>query len=211
VIWFPGSYALQLTSTENDLPFSVYFDFIARSGRALVYPVYSGTYERRRSGPPLTDADALPNEDRDLVVRWAKDFSRTVDYLESRGDFDASRIAYYGYSMGGSAAGPILGVEPRIKTALILTGGIGKVPDPTEIAPATFFPRVRLPVLMMGGRFDFALPIETSQKPMFDLIGTPSDHKRFVVFENAGHVPPRLELIREVLDWLDQYLGPVRR
>jgi formylglycine-generating enzyme required for sulfatase activity/dienelactone hydrolase len=212
VIWFPGSYALQLTSTENDLPFSVYFDFIARSGRALVYPVYSDTYERRRSGPLLTDADALPNEDRDQVVRWAKDFSRTVDYLESRGDFDMSRIAYYGYSMGASvAAGPILGVEPRIRTAIILTGGVSNVPELPEIDPDTFLPRVRLPVLMLGGRFDFNRPLETSQKPLFDLIGTPAAQKRFVVFENAGHVPPRIELIREVLDWLDQYLGPVRR
>lgn len=28
---------------------------------------------------------------------------------------------------------------------------------------------------------------------------------------DAGHVPPRIELIREVLDWLDRKLGPVRR
>jgi dipeptidyl aminopeptidase/acylaminoacyl peptidase len=32
-----------------------------------------------------------------------------------------------------------------------------------------------------------------------------------VIFEGAGHVPPRMELIREILDWLDRYLGPVRR
>jgi pimeloyl-ACP methyl ester carboxylesterase len=114
--------------------------------------------------------------------------------------------------MGASvAAGPILGVEPRIRTAIILTGGVSNVPELPEIDPATFLPRVRLPVLMLGGRFDFNRPLETSQKPLFDLIGTPAAQKRFVVFENAGHVPPRIELIREVLDWLDQYLGPVRR
>jgi hypothetical protein len=32
-----------------------------------------------------------------------------------------------------------------------------------------------------------------------------------VTFESAGRVPPRIELIREVLDGLDRYLGPVRR
>ena len=46
VVWFPGSYALDLKHSDGDLPFSYYFDFLPRSGRALVYPVYKGTYER---------------------------------------------------------------------------------------------------------------------------------------------------------------------
>lgn len=79
IVWFPGSYALGLNSSEGDLPFSMYFDFVARSGRALVYPVYSGTYERRRKAPIVAGRDAPPaiNQERDRVVRWAKDFSRT--------------------------------------------------------------------------------------------------------------------------------------
>jgi formylglycine-generating enzyme required for sulfatase activity len=47
VIWFPGRYALELKSSDRDLVFSYYFDFLPRSGRALVYPVYKGTCERR--------------------------------------------------------------------------------------------------------------------------------------------------------------------
>ena len=38
-----------------------------------------------------------------------------------------------------------------------------------------------------------------------------AEHKRHVIFEGAGHVPPRIEVIRETLNWLDRYLGPVRR
>jgi eukaryotic-like serine/threonine-protein kinase len=109
VIWFPGGYARELTSTEGDLPFSLYFDFIARSGRALVYPVYSDTFERRK---PAAGADAASEVAvRDLVVRWVKDVSRTVDYLQSRGDIDVNRVAYYGYSMGGIYPLPVLAVE----------------------------------------------------------------------------------------------------
>jgi hypothetical protein len=33
--------------------------------------------------------------------------------------------------------------------------------------------------------------------------------KRHVVFD-SGHVPPPDMVIKEVLDWLDRYLGPVR-
>jgi pimeloyl-ACP methyl ester carboxylesterase len=212
VVWFPGSYALELRSSEGDLPFSMYFDFVARSGRALVYPVYSGTYERRISTPTRAPgASQTLNEWRDQVVRWSKDLGRTVDYLESRGDIDVGRLGYYGYSLGAWRALPVLGIEDRVRVAILLTGGIGDAPFAPEVDPAAFAPRIKVPLLILGGEFDFVFPLESSQKPLFDLIGTPADQKRLVIFKNAGHVPPRIELIREVLDWLDQKLGPVRR
>ena len=71
-----------------------------------------------------------------------------------------------------------------------------------------FVPRVTCPVLMLNGRYDFFRPMETSQSPMFRLLGTPKEHKRHAVFE-SGHVIPRNEVIKETLDWLDRYLGPV--
>ncbi len=44
---------------------------------------------------------------------------------------------------------------------------------------------------------------------MFRLLGTPNQDKRRVVYE-TGHNIPRDELIKETLDWLDRYLGPVK-
>ena len=44
---------------------------------------------------------------------------------------------------------------------------------------------------------------------MFDLLGVPADQKRRVAYD-TGHNIPRPDLIRESLDWLDRYLGPVR-
>lgn len=214
VIWFPGSYALGLRSSDGDLPFSMYFDFLPRRGRALVYPVYKGTYERPAPGERGPYPGRLGRGDsqfRDLVVQWSKDLGRTIDYLESRGDFDRAKLAYYGYSLGASAALPIVGLEPRFKTAILLTGGMYREVSPTEIEPLHFLPRLKMPVLLLGGRYDFVFPVETSQAPLFKLLGTPPEHKRHVIFEGAGHVPPRIELIREILDWLDRYLGPVGR
>ena len=40
--------------------------------------------------------------------------------------------------------------------------------------------------------------------------GTPERDKKHVIFE-TGHDLPRPDEIREILDWLDKYLGPVRR
>jgi hypothetical protein len=62
---------------------------------------------------------------------------------------------------------------------------------------------------MINGRSDFFYPLETSQEPLYRLLGTPAKDKRRVVFE-SGHIPPRNELIKETLDWLDRYLGPVQ-
>lgn len=55
------------------------------------------------------------------------------------------------------------------------------------------------------------VPADTSQKALFDLLGTPAELKRRVIFE-AGHLPlPRADVIRETLEWLDRYQGPVAR
>lgn len=43
---------------------------------------------------------------------------------------------------------------------------------------------------------------------MFDLIGTPDEHKAMKVYE-TDHIPPKIEYIAETLAWLDRYLGPV--
>ena len=59
---------------------------------------------------------------------------------------------------------------------------------------------------MLNGRYDYGYPTETSQKPMFRLLGTPARNKRHVVFE-AGHIPPNDLMIKEILEWLDRYQG----
>ena len=52
-------------------------------------------------------------------------------------------------------------------------------------------------------------PVESSQIPLFHLLGVPNAEKRHVIFE-SGHVPPWQPVVKESLDWLDVYLGPVR-
>lgn len=43
---------------------------------------------------------------------------------------------------------------------------------------------------------------------MFELPGTPAADKRRLVYP-GGHSVPRTEMIKESLQWLDRYLGPV--
>ena len=46
------------------------------------------------------------------------DVQCAIDYLESRGDVDASRLGMYGYSMGGTTCWSTTVIEPRIKAAV---------------------------------------------------------------------------------------------
>jgi len=52
-------------------------------------------------------------------------------------------------------------------------------------------------------------PREISQKPFFQMLGTPAEQKKYIVYE-GGHDVPRTALITETLAWLDKYLGPAR-
>src|SRR5262249_25826051 len=145
---------------------------------------------------------------RDMTIQWSKDLGRSIDYLETRNDIDHSKLAYYGISMGSWACIPLLAVENRLKAAVLLAGGFPDQAPLPEVDPVNFVSRVRIPVLMVNGRYDVFLPLETCQRPMFRMLGTPEKDKRHVVFE-SGHIPPRTESIKEILDWLDRYLGPV--
>ena len=72
-----------------------------------------------------------------------------------------------------------------------------------------FLPRIHVPVLMLSGKYDSTFPYETSQKPFFELLGTPAADKKRIVFD-GGHFLPRPQMVAETLTWFDRYLGPVR-
>ncbi|MSU25322.1 MAG: hypothetical protein EXS32_16070 [Opitutus sp.] len=62
---------------------------------------------------------------------------------------------------------------------------------------------------MLNGRYDAVFPLESSQLPLFRLLGTPPEHKRHVLFD-TGHSLSSNQTSKEIFDWLDKYLGPVK-
>ena len=204
VVWFPGGDVFLLASSDR-FSSEYMLDFIPASGRVLVHPVFKGMYERFE--PPAESPSAL----RDVMIRWSQDLGRTIDYLETRPEFDVSRIAYYGFSWGATI-GPVLNAnETRLAASILLAGGLVPRSFRPEANPATFAPHSRVPTLMINGRDDFMMPYELSQRPLYDMLGAPEHRKRHALLA-GGHIPSsRSEIIREVLDWLDQYLGPVNR
>jgi len=199
IVYFPGSNAIHATSSEDRTGHS--FSHFLKSGRAVIFPIYKGTYER---GDELdSDYPVETNFYKEHVIMWAKDLARSIDYLESREDLDTSRLAFYGVSWGGVMGTILPAVETRIQVNLLYVAGMlfqRALPEADQI---NYVGRVRQPTLMINGEYDFFFPVETAQKPLYELLGAPAEDKRYVVYPGS-HSVPRTELVRELLNWLDR-------
>ncbi|HUG54649.1 MAG TPA: hypothetical protein VMR21_13665 [Vicinamibacteria bacterium] len=139
-----------------------------------------------------------------------KDAGRALDYAATRPELDASRLGFYGVSLGATGGVLTSALEPRLRAVVLAGAGLPQAPLPPEMDLIHFVPRLKAPVLMLNGRNDFTLDYETSQVPLFRLLGTAAEHKRHFV-DDQGHVPARQQdMIRETLNWFDRYLGPVQ-
>jgi predicted Ser/Thr protein kinase len=206
VLFFPSARVMFLPPDSRNLGDVNYFDYIIQSGRAVMYPVYEDTYERRVKHllPAQPDSAYLP-------VDWYKDAARSMDYLATRPDIDGDRIGYLGVSMG-SAEGVIIAalLQDRLRVSIFLDGGYFLESAKPGIDQADFAPRIKMPVLMVNGRYDFTFPVQTAQDPLFRMLGTPPADKRHVLLETPHDVTQdRPALVKEVLSWLDRYLGRV--
>ena len=103
-----------------------------------------------------------------------------------------------------------LAIEPRLRAAVLIVPGLAMAPLRPEEDAVNFLPRIRVPVLMLSGKYDSTFPYELSQKPFARLLGTPDSLKKHLLYE-GGHFLPRPMMVQEGLAWLDKYLGPVQK
>jgi len=206
VIYFPTTWPLDLKNFESGPNDAGVIEHFIKSGRVGIYPIYKGFYERN-SGFHLMDLEK--NKYKEHVIMWAKDLSRTIDYLETREDVDIEKIGYFGYSLGAANGAILPAIDQRIKLVMLHVGGFWQANIMSEVDQINYLSRISVPVLMLNGRYDHIFPLETSQKPMFDLFGTPPTDKRHYIYE-SGHKVPWHELTKETLTWMDNYFGPVQ-
>lgn len=208
VLFFPSARVLVYHDDADgqELGDLQFFDFILQSGRAVMYPIYEGTYDRQ-----VHFYFPAASQSIQLTTDQFKDAARSLDYLASRPDIDNSRIAYLGVSMG--AAQGVINTEllqNRLSTAVLLDGGYFLDPPTPGADQADFAPRIKIPMLMVNGRYDYVFPPAESQDTLFAMLGTSASDKRHVVLDTPHDVTEqRPELVRAVLDWLDKYLGRV--
>jgi len=162
VIYFPHAGIFVPGSSRNLDMF--FLDFIIKSGRAVMFPIYKGTYERYVAAQEGTSAE------RDMEIAAVKDFSRSLDYLETRPELDHDKLAYYGASFGSRISSIVLAIDKRPKLAVLVAGGFRPTAQSPEISEINYAPRVKIPVLMINGRYDFIFPWQSSQNPFHKAI-----------------------------------------
>jgi serine/threonine protein kinase/dienelactone hydrolase len=209
IVYFPGIGKAGLPSSESLRDVGI-FDYILQNGRAMVCPIYKGTYDRNFEHS-LPDPSTAPVAHRNRFVQKYQDLARTIDYLESRDDMNMEKLTYLGFSRG-AWTGPLwVALEDRIRLAIFIAGGCNTWDEPIPSAdPLRFASRVKVPTLMLNGVNDAIFP-DISQKTLFESLGTPDEHKKHLTYP-TGHVisgESREKMRRDILAWLDKYLGPV--
>jgi formylglycine-generating enzyme required for sulfatase activity/predicted Ser/Thr protein kinase len=195
-------------SRLRSLPQSIEADCarFVHSGRAL-FAVMRDEY-LGGEGPPAWELPPPHTAEfvDDVVVPRSTDMRRGLDYLETRSDLDASRIAYYHASPGGFPMS-YLAVEDRYAAIVLQGAGIRNVEVTVRPAanPIDFAPLIRAPKLLVAGKYDEAIYFATEAMPLYNLF---SDNKKLIPYD-GGHRPEPDELQERVNPWLDDTLGPV--
>jgi dienelactone hydrolase len=77
----------------------------------------------RRGGPSVR----FTTQDRAEQIQLIKDLQRAVDVLRVQANVDDERIAYLGISYGGAMGALFVGIERRLKAAVLVVGDGGLV------------------------------------------------------------------------------------
>lgn len=164
-------------------------------------------------------------------IQTVVDLRRGVDFLETLGYVDSGKIGYAGGSMGGILGAIFIGVEPRVKAAVLAVGGGNMtlmikesehpaVPPIREhiaregirweeieeivepVEPLNFIWRFSpRPVQFHCGRYDKIVPAE-AQKQLAEKAGEPKE----VYWYESGHDVPLSEVVPKALEFFNRYL-----
>jgi class 3 adenylate cyclase len=189
IIWFPSTAAFEVSRPERFIDRFIMGNSFYKNGRAILFPVYKMALERSDGTFFEKFRNMESTSYKDLMIMWIKDIERCIDYLETRNDINSEAIAYAGVSLGAANGAIIPAVEKRIKVAILNVSGLWHVDVLPEIDQINYLPRIDIPVLMINGKYDHIFPFESSQKPMFELIGTSRENKKQFIYEYGHHVP----------------------
>src|SRR4029077_15815500 len=120
VVFFPGGSVLDARSSKtlHDMRF---IDYLIKGARAVLYPIYKGTYERP---VPMDDLAPVNAAGKDVFVQQCKDFGRAMEYLQTRTEIDSGKIAFLGFSLGAAYGVNIAALNPRLRAVVLLEAAI---------------------------------------------------------------------------------------
>jgi len=199
VVFFPSARVNFLTSSA-DLGDMSFVDYVIKSGRAVIYPVYQKLYERRAAVVTLRPCSGKC---------WLTGGRTSVDRsITSKRGTTSTRLGLGFWASVRAAPMAWCSRHSRLdsKPVVFLDGGMfQQTSGLAGLDQVDFAPRLTKPVLMVNGRYDATLPYDSAQLPFFRMLGTAAADKRHVVFDPPHDVRlRRTDLVREVLEWYDK-------
>jgi dienelactone hydrolase len=165
-------------------------------------------------------------EDRAEQIQLIKDLQRAVDVLRTRPNVDPARIAYLGISYGGAMGALFVGIERRLKAAVLVVGDGGLVshftgPEDTSflaslscaarlswframtpIEPIRFIPHASpTALLLQSGRLDELVPVADAEA-----LHAAAPQPRTILWYDAGHSLNQ-QAAFDRLEWLHAEIG----
>jgi len=177
----------------------------------------------RRGG---TSQFLYTSQDRREQIQLMQDLQRAVDVLIASGKVDPARIAFDGYSYGAVMGSGFVGIERRLKAAVLaaaLGGPLTLQTTPpnlpslanlscatralwfqamTPIEPIRFISNAApTALLFQAGRFDTTV-LPADAQTLYDAASSPKEIRWY----DSGHVLPEQALL-DRHDWLHQQIG----
>ncbi|MFN7925119.1 MAG: hypothetical protein U0Q16_33790 [Bryobacteraceae bacterium] len=111
--------------------------------------------------------------DREALIRNVVDMHRALDYLATRADIDSRKIAFVNASPGALCFANTA-VNSRYAALITIGGGLHRTNqgDP-QLSIFRFAPFVRVPKLMINGKYGQLSPEAVSVAPLFRLLSEP--------------------------------------
>ena len=126
---------------------------LAQNGAVVI--VIDAPYFRRGG----TSMPLFTNQDRAEQIQLMKDLQRAVDVLRARPDVDDARIGFEGYSYGGILGAQFVGIERRLKAAVLAAAMGGQVTGATTPANLNYLAN-NLTCARRNAWFQAMVPIE---------------------------------------------------
>ncbi len=167
------------------------------------------------SAPGMLDRLA---EQRELEIRDVIAVRRALDLLTARDDVDRGRLGFVGWSAGARAGALLAGVEPRLHSLVLVSGGSAPVSEFVQAAPEDLKADVEATMssidplrhiararpgslLLQDGRRDSVIPRRALQA-LIDAAPEETEVRWYDAEHALGPVA-----YREHMSWLEQELG----
>ena len=202
VIVYPNAGSIG-NNTDSDFPGFSGLKHLVDEGYAIIHPIYYNTFSREKT---INTFWANESEDyKNTIIKIGKDYKKSLDYIESRNDFNFDSMSYFGYSWGSTTSNYLLAIDDRIKSAVLCVGGLMIQKSKKEIEAHYYVRRIKTPILHIVGKEDGIFGYEENYKPWKKLIGTSSEKLKTIELENVGHGLPWDTIIKHQSDWIKRH------